>query len=86
MEVTIRELRALLFEADEQDMTVAQLRSALFERPEQDAPITPAKISAMTKVHTMNLKAAAERDANDSCSMKKVSTLNCRCTVIPITV
>ena len=39
--ITIRELRALLFEVTDQDMTVRELRSRLFDANIQDAVVFP---------------------------------------------
>jgi len=40
MQITIRELRQLLTELDNQEMTVRQLRKALFDCAEQDAELS----------------------------------------------
>ena len=46
MTTTIRQLRAILFEIDNQDMTVRELRAILFEIDNQDKNINPTDLKA----------------------------------------
>lgn len=48
MKMTIRELRQMLTEIDNQNMTVKELRAILFEQEEQDKEICPNDLLKMT--------------------------------------
>ena len=45
--MTIRELRAILFEIDNQDMTVRELRAILFEIDNQNKNIDPTDLNGI---------------------------------------
>ena len=47
--MTIRELRALLFNVENQDLTVKELRALLFQVDEQDAEITETQLMNLTR-------------------------------------
>ena len=47
--MTIRELRSMLTEVDNQEMTVKQLRDILFEVEEQDEELTGFDLFKMTR-------------------------------------
>lgn len=47
--MTVRELRALLFNVTNQELTVKELRALLFQVDEQDAEITETQLMNLTR-------------------------------------
>lgn len=47
--MTVRELRNMLFNVDDQELTVKELRAILFEIDEQDEEITEAQMFRLTR-------------------------------------
>jgi hypothetical protein len=59
MTTTIRDLRTILFDIDNQEMTVKQLRNLLFDQLDQDQTIRRGTLADIEQ--TENERAAAEK-------------------------